>query len=82
MARPFVFPDPKDRSINEPTTVANQAQVLGLFNQTQETANRRERVTEPVKEWFLKEASSLGWATAEFHGSQCVLGAKLSLEKE
>jgi len=33
MARPFVAPDPNDRSPNEPTMIASLSQVLGLYNQ-------------------------------------------------
>lgn len=81
MARPFVFPDPKDRSINEPTLVVSQAQVLGNFNQSN-AEDSREKVTDPVKDWFKKEAESAGWHSAVFHGSQCILTASLELKKE
>jgi len=79
MARPFTFPDPKDRSINEPTLVVSQVQVLGNFNQTN-SDDTREKVTDPVKEWFKDKAQKLGWKKVEFHGSQCVLTAELELK--
>ena len=31
MARAFVFPDPKDRSYNEPGVIVDQPKVLGLY---------------------------------------------------
>ncbi len=65
MARPFVYPDPKDRSINEPTYVVSQVQVLGNFNQAHPD-DTREKVTDPVKQWFKDEARKLGWKSAEF----------------
>jgi hypothetical protein len=79
LARPFLFPDPKDRSVNEPTAVISQNQVLGNFNQAHPD-DQREKVTEPVKEWFREEAAKGGWASAEFHGSQAVLTAELQLK--
>ena len=80
MARPFIFPDPKDRSINEPTLVVSQTQVLGNYNQVN-ADDPRERVTDTVKEWFKDEASKAGWKNSEFHGSQCVLTVDLVLKK-
>jgi hypothetical protein len=80
MARPFLFPDPKDRSINEPTLVVSQVQVIGNFNHAH-PEDSREKVTDPVKAWFKEEALKAGWKNAEFHGSQCVLTAELVLKK-
>ena len=80
MARPYVFPDPKDRSINEPSLVASQAQVLGNYNQANPN-DTREKVTDPVKTWFKDEASKAGWKSVDFHGSQCILTAALELKK-
>lgn len=77
MARPFLFPDPKDRSINAPSIIASAAQVLGTYNQA--NGEEREKVTDVVKEWFVKEALAQGWASADFHGSECVLVAALAL---
>lgn len=80
MARPFIFPDPKDRSINEPSIVASQAQVLGNYNQAN-PSDAREKVTDTVKDWFRSTAEASGWKTADFHGSQCVLTVELELKK-
>ena len=42
MARPFVFPDPNDRSPNDPSVIVSPAQVLGIYKQY--TGERMERV--------------------------------------
>jgi len=80
MARPFVAPDPKDRSVNEPTFVVSAPQVLGLYNQ--DTANdKKERVVDSVKEWYETEMLKQGWNKATFHGNQCLLEADVQLGK-
>ena len=33
MARPFVFPDPNDRSPNNPSIIVSPTQVLGIYKQ-------------------------------------------------
>lgn len=78
MARPFVAPDPKDRSVNEPTYVVSAAQVLGLYNQ--QNQDKRERVVDSVKDWYTSEMKKSGWNNATFHGNQCVLEAKVTLQ--
>lgn len=77
--RPFVFPDPKDRSINSPSEIASSAQVLGNYNQM--NSEKREKVTDTVKDWFKAEAIKQGWSDADFHGNQCVLKVKLKIDK-
>ena len=80
MPRPYVMPDPDDRSINEPAKIVSSAHVLGLYNQS--TPNdRKERVVESVQQWFEKEALNSGWEKATFDGSQCVLEVTLSRKK-
>lgn len=79
MARPFVPPDPKDRSVNEPTFVVSSAQVLGLHNQSP-LNDSKERVVDSVKDWYVKEMTKQGWSKATFHGNQCVLEASIKLE--
>lgn len=78
MARPFIFPDPKDRSPNEPTIAVQQSHVLGNYNQAN-PEDKREKVTEPVKDWFKGQAEDAGWSSADFHGSVCVLTADVAL---
>ena len=77
MARPRVFPDPDDRSINNPSIIVNAEDVLGYYNQ--QTGDDKERVVESVKNWYKDEATQKqDWDSAEFHGNQCVLTAKIS----
>ncbi|MBK9218522.1 MAG: hypothetical protein IPL70_08915 [Uliginosibacterium sp.] len=76
MARPRVFPDPDDRSVNSPSIIVNAEDVLGYYNQ-QVSDDKKERVVESVKTWYQAEAIKQGWQSAEFHGNQCVLTADI-----
>jgi hypothetical protein len=75
MARPRVFPDPNDRSVNNPSIIVDSVDVLGYYSQ--QTGDEKERVVDSVKEWYKEEAINQGWASAEFHGNQCVLTANI-----
>ena len=75
MARPRVFPDPNDRSVNNPSIIVDSVDVLGYYNQ--QTGDDKERVVDSVKDWYKDEAKKQGWASAEFHGNQCVLTADI-----
>lgn len=77
MARPFVFPDPNDRSPNEPSVIVSSAQVLGLYNQDSGDANKMLRVTEKVQTWFEGRARQYQWDETHFSGNQCLLAVKL-----
>lgn len=79
MGRPFLLPDPKDRSVNAPSVVVSQAQVLGYYNQ-ENKGDKRERVVESVKDWYTRKVRESGWEEANFHGSQCVLVANIKIE--
>ena len=80
MARPYVFPDPNDRSVNEPTIVCSQPQVLGNYNQAN-PESKMDKVSVTVRDWFKAEAKKAGWNNVDFHGSQCVLTAVVQLKK-
>lgn len=54
MARPFLFPDVNDRSVNSPSVVVSQAQVIGIYQQ--DVDKDQVKVTEPVREWFKNKA--------------------------
>lgn len=81
MARPFVAPDPKDRSVNEPSTIISSAQILGLYNQ-ENPSDKKERVVESVREWYEERMRVEGWDKVEFHGNQCVLQAEVQLKNK
>ena len=48
MARPYVFPDPDDRSKNNPVVIANSEQVIGLYNQMNCDGDEMQKVTPKV----------------------------------
>lgn len=74
MARPFVFPDPDDRSKNNPAIIVSSEQVLGLYNQEHKDEEDMQKVTDKVQDWFVKEAkNNQGWDEARFAGNQCIL---------
>jgi len=75
VARPFVIPDPRDRSINEPSVIVGPNQVLGYYNQHNKT-DKHERVVESVKHWYAQQAKNAGWHEQVFSGSQCILTVK------
>ena len=77
MPRAFIFPDPNDRSFNEPKVIVDQPKILGLYNQEYKPRPKRQVVTEEIKDWFLTEAKKIGWDSAEFVGNQCTLGVEL-----
>ncbi len=76
MARPFVFPDPNDRSPNDPSVIVSPTQVLGIYKQY--TGDKMERVTAKVQEWFCEKATTYGWDEARFSGNQCILEVNLT----
>ena len=55
MSRPFVFPDPDDRSKNNPAVIVTSEQVIGLYNQYNENGEEVQRVSGTVKDWFYKK---------------------------
>jgi hypothetical protein len=76
MPRPFVFPDPNDRSPNSPSDIVNSTQVLGIYKQY--SGEKMERVTKKVQDWFCNEAmKKYKWDNATFSGNQCVLSVNI-----
>jgi hypothetical protein len=77
MAKNFVFPDPNDRTPNEPIVMVSSAEILGLYNQVN-TYDKIGRVTQEVQDWFTNEAvNKYNWHTATFTGNQCLLTMNL-----
>ena len=72
MSRPYVLPDPDDQSKNNPSTIANSYQVLGIYNK-ENPEDKMQKVTKKVQDWFCATAKDRGWDKAEFCGSQCIL---------
>lgn len=76
MARPFIFPDPNDRSANSPSFIVSSTQILGIYKQY--TGETMERVTKKVQDWFCDIAkNNYFWDDASFSGNQCVLSVKI-----
>jgi hypothetical protein len=78
MARPFVIPDPRDRSPNSPTIIVSCIQVLGFYNQ-ENSHDTKSRVVEKVQDFFKEKAENLGWHKATFHGNQCLLEVNVQI---
>lgn len=81
MARAFVFPDPRDRSYNQPGVIVDQPKVLGLYNQEYKPRPKRQVVTEEIRVWFEEEARSRGWDMISFIGNQCTLQVDFKTHK-
>lgn len=76
MARHYDFPDPDDRSPNEPTVIVDPKQVLGLYNQ-EHPDDPYTNMSEAVRLWFVDTSTKRGWDDAKFHGQQCLLRANV-----
>lgn len=68
----FSFPDPDDRSPNNPLTTLENRQVLGLYNQAHPDEEDMQKVTAKVREWIIKTGKEQGWDEIEFAGSEGV----------
>lgn len=73
MSRLYVFPDPDDRSKNDPSIIVSSKKVLGIYNQEHDTEENMQKVTQKVQEWFKDKARKSGWDNARFSGGQCIL---------
>lgn len=71
--RPYEFPDPDDRSANEPAIIVKVPQILGLYNQAHSDDEPMLRVVQSVQDWFVEESKKESWDKAEFAGSECIL---------
>ena len=73
LGRPYLFPDPNDRSPNHPNEIIEKSQIIGLYNQ-EHLDDIMENVTSKVKAWISEKAKSHGWDKVDFVNSVCVLG--------
>ena len=69
------FPDPGDRTINEPVVLVPPRKVLEMYNSS--TGDNKTKVIEGVKEWYREEAKANGWLHATFYGGSCLLEVNL-----
>ena len=73
MAGKYVFPDPNDRSKNDPCIIVNNKKVLGIYNQAHPDEENMQKVTQKVQDWFSNESTANGWDEVSFSGGQCIL---------
>lgn len=77
--RPHEFPDPNDRSVNNPHVIVERNAMLGLYNQAN-PAKLASNVSETVRNWFEQEAGSKGWSNVVFpNPNTAVLEAKVTI---
>lgn len=69
----YIFPDPDDRSKNNPCFIVNTKKVLGIYNQEHPDDEDMQKVTPKVQEWFKNKATDYGWDEVKFSGGQCIL---------
>lgn len=72
----YIFPDPNDRSKNDPCIIINTKRVLGLYNQDHPEEENMQKVTEKVQGWITDVAKEKGWDEVKFSGGQCILENK------
>ena len=73
MAGQYVFPDPDDRSNNDPCIVISNKKVLGIYNQGHPEEENMQKVSDKVQTWITEMAKSKGWDDIKFAGGQCIL---------
>mgnify|MGYP000952661188 CR=1 FL=1 len=76
--RPYDFPDPNDRSVNNPHVLVERDAVLGLYNQAN-PGNTYTNLAEAVRTWFVAEARRIGWTSVQFVDQAAVLVATVQL---
>jgi hypothetical protein len=54
------FPKPDEYQANTPLIFCPAERVIGLYNQA--TGKDAKKMAKKLKEWFIKEAKSKGWA--------------------
>jgi hypothetical protein len=69
----YVFPDPDDRSKNDPCIIVENKRVLGIYNQAHPDEEDMQKVMPKVQTWFSEKATEKGWDNARFVGGQCIL---------
>ena len=76
MAGQYVFPDPDDRSKNDPCIIVSNKKVLGMYNQAHLEEENMQKVTDKVQNWVKEVASDKGWDEVKFAGGLCILENK------
>jgi hypothetical protein len=72
MARRYEWPDPKDRSPNQPETLLEREAVIDLYRQGTGDESAK-YLTESIKRWFEEEAKKRGWDSVTWVNQKAVL---------
>ncbi len=75
----YTFPDPKRRSVSQPTDDCSRKKIVGLYNNAHGTT--KTYLTEDIKDWFRATALRLGWASVVFGPNAATLTAKVVLDR-
>jgi len=78
MGRHYDFPDPKDRSVNNPHQLVERDVVLALHNQANPSTTYT-NVAESVRDWFESHAKSKGWTSVQFVDQTAIMTATVQL---
>lgn len=69
----FVFPDPDDRTKNDPCVIVLNQRVIGIYNHGHNNDEKIHKVNQKVQDWFKEKAINNGWDNVRFSGGQCIL---------
>lgn len=75
----ILFPDAKDRTVNDPSVLINKQDILRLYNQAHMENQEKTHITEDVKKWIGTESQKYQWWRCDFIADQCILTAKVSI---
>lgn len=75
MAGQYIFPDPDDRSKNDPCIISNK-KVLGMYDQAHPGEEKMQKVTDKVQNRIKAAAAKKGWDDVKIAGGQCLLENK------
>jgi len=63
-----LFPDPKDRTPDNPHILVEAKNVINLFNLSR--YQDADSLTDEIKEWFEEEATVQGWSKGTWVGNE------------
>ena len=69
--RPYEWPDPKDRSPNNPQVIVEPEHILALYKK--ETGQTAQNVSASVRNQFEQDAKKYGWDEVNWVNNSCVL---------
>lgn len=66
----YKFPTPESCKLKDSAVLCTSDRILALYNQA--TGKSQQRITQPVKNWFVAEAQSSGWGGRSFSSRSSV----------